>query len=164
MHCPEVCKVLISQRGRGCVSGAISTSHSWMGVSKPPRIMQAPQLDNIAPGTQQKRWAHAQRGCTQSQQLKVHSIPYGSKIIQGEIMQIVNMFKLKWIMLKTSAQVAVNLFYSQQRQLRLFSPVRGPGGSGAGDTWRCSNKLPKAPAHALLCDNTSKLAGEKKVH
>lgn len=53
----------------------------------------------------------------QSQQLKVYSIPYGSKIIQGEIVQIVNILKLQWIMLKTSA---VDLCYGQPMQIHLF--------------------------------------------
>lgn len=76
-------------------------------------------------------------------------------------MQIVNMFKPQWIMLKTSAQVAVNLCYGQRTWLHLFSPVRGPGeGSGAWDTQGCSNKHPKATASG--CDNTWKLAGKKK--
>lgn len=146
-------------------AGAVSVGPSpplpagWV-LANPPHRARTSAGHHCA-RDQQKWWAHALQGCARSRRLKVHGIPYGSKIIQGEIMQIVNMFKLKRIMLKTSAQVAVNLFYSQRTQLRLFSPVRGPGGSGAGETWRCSNKLPEAPAHASVCDNTWKLAGKK---
>lgn len=76
-------------------------------------------------------------------------------------MQIVNMFKPQWIMLKTSAQAAINLRYGQRTRLHLFSPVGGPGGSGAWDARGCSDKDPKATALVSVCDNTWKLAGEK---
>lgn len=60
-------------------------------------------------------------------------------------------------MLKTSAQVAVNLCYGQRARLHLFSPLRGPRGlRGRG----CANEHPEAAAPAAVCDTAR---GEKML-
>ena len=126
-----------------CTGDSAETAGSVPGMRGPLRSARGVELVN------------ARRGYTQSRQLRVRSVPYGSKTIRGEIMQTINTLTPQWVMLKTSAQTAVSLCYGQRMQLSLFSPLRG---SGAWDPWGCSNKHPKATALVLVCGNTWKLA------